>query len=54
MRTVKPGVTEGSDMSVDSGLAAGELVVTDGTDKLQNGTKVEVRTAQPVYQKTPV
>jgi multidrug efflux system membrane fusion protein len=42
-RTVQVGVTEGNVASVDSGLKAGEMVVTDGQDKLQPGAKVEVQ-----------
>jgi multidrug efflux system membrane fusion protein len=46
MRPVTVGVTEGSDVQVTSGVAAGEMVVVDGQDKLQEGSKVEVR-AEP-------
>ena len=42
-RVVKVGVTEGSLASIESGLQPGELVVTDGQDKLQPGAKVEVQ-----------
>lgn len=43
MRNVVPGAVEGDDASVDSGLQAGEIVVVDGVDKLQQGTRVEAR-----------
>jgi multidrug efflux system membrane fusion protein len=43
MRTVTPGPVEGDNASVDSGLKAGEIVVIDGVDKLQQGSKVEAR-----------
>jgi multidrug efflux system membrane fusion protein len=43
MRDVVPGAVEGDDAAVDSGLKAGEIVVVDGVDKLQSGTKVEAR-----------
>jgi len=43
MRQVKVGATEGNLVAVDSGLQAGEMVVTDGQDKLQPGSKVEIR-----------
>ena len=43
VRTITPGITEGNLASIDGGLQAGELVVTDGQDKLQPGSKVEVR-----------
>ena len=42
VRTVKPGPTEGETAAIESGLAAGDIVVTDGTDKLREGAKVEV------------
>jgi multidrug efflux system membrane fusion protein len=47
MRPVTLGVTEGNNVEVTSGLVSGELVVVDGQDKLQEGSKVEVRTEQP-------
>lgn len=40
MRNVDIGLTEGEDTSIKRGVTAGELVVTDGVDKLQPGTKV--------------
>ncbi len=43
MRTVVPGPMQGDDALIEKGLAAGEVVVIDGVDKLQNGTKVEAR-----------
>ena len=43
VRNITPGVTEGNIASIESGLQPGELVVTDGQDKLQPGSKVEVR-----------
>jgi multidrug efflux system membrane fusion protein len=45
-RTVTLGPTEGDTTSIVDGLAAGEVVVTDGVDKLQQGTKVAVRDAR--------
>jgi multidrug efflux system membrane fusion protein len=53
LRMVKPGLTQGSDMSVDSGLSAGELVVVEGADKLQQGTKVDLRQGQPAASRKP-
>ncbi len=44
-RPVKVGVTEGNLASIESGLKPGEMVVTDGQDKLQPGAKVEVQHA---------
>lgn len=43
MRPVTTGLAEGSDTEVTSGLAAGEVVITDGQDKLQEGSRVEIR-----------
>jgi len=42
VRPVKVGSTEGDATAIDSGVAAGEVVVTDGTDKLREGAKVEI------------
>ena len=42
VRPVKVGSTEGETAAIDSGVATGEVVVTDGTDKLREGAKVEV------------
>jgi multidrug efflux system membrane fusion protein len=42
-RNVTPGVSEGENTVVTSGLAADEVVVTDGVDKLTGGAKVVVR-----------
>jgi membrane fusion protein, multidrug efflux system len=43
VRNIKQGVTEGDDASIDEGLKPGEKVVIDGIDKLQQGSKVNVR-----------
>ncbi len=43
VRPLKLGVTEGNLASIDSGLNPGEMVVTDGQDKLQPGAKVELQ-----------
>lgn len=43
MRPVTLGDTEGSDVQVTSGVAPGDVVITDGQDKLQENAKVEVR-----------
>jgi multidrug efflux system membrane fusion protein len=42
-RPVKIRTTQGDDAAVEEGVAAGELVVTDGVDKLRDGAKVEVQ-----------
>jgi len=43
VRAVAVGTAHGDDVSVDTGLAPAELVVVDGTEKLREGSKVEVR-----------
>ena len=43
VRPVTVGVSHGEDASISSGLAPNELVVVDGTEKLREGSKVEVR-----------
>jgi multidrug efflux system membrane fusion protein len=42
VRPVKPGPAEGETLSIEEGLAPGEVVVIDGTDKLREGAKIEV------------
>ena len=44
VRPVKLGPTEGERVAVESGLAAGERVVTDGMDRLREGARVELGT----------
>ena len=39
MRTITTGPAEGDEMTVKTGIQAGDVVVTDGVDKLQGGTK---------------
>src|SRR5581483_4237036 len=45
VRKVNVGITEGNNVSVRSGINAGEKVVIDGAEKLQNGSPVRVRPA---------
>lgn len=42
VRNVTPGPTTGDIVSITKGLNGGEVVVTDGVDKLTDGAKVEV------------
>ena len=42
MRLIAVGRVQGEDSEILSGLKAGEVVVTDGADKLRDGGKVEV------------
>jgi multidrug efflux system membrane fusion protein len=56
MRPLTLGITEGDIVEVKSGVAPGDLIVTDGQDKLQEGGKVEVRNggaSQPGQQSSP-
>jgi multidrug efflux system membrane fusion protein len=43
VRDITVGITEGDEASVEKGLGPGEKVVVDGIDKLQQGTRVNVR-----------
>lgn len=45
-RDVVVKLTEGDRSAIASGLASGEIVVTEGVDKLQPGAKVSVRSAE--------
>jgi multidrug efflux system membrane fusion protein len=47
LRPIKLGPAEGETAAVESGLAAGELVVIDGTDKLREGARVEIGEHNP-------
>jgi multidrug efflux system membrane fusion protein len=55
VRPVAVGVTHGDDASISTGLAPEELVVVDGTEKLREGSKVEVRSRneKPAQAGTP-
>jgi multidrug efflux system membrane fusion protein len=44
-RNVTIGPGEGDDVSIANGLAPGEVVVVEGVDRLQQGTKVQARMA---------
>jgi membrane fusion protein, multidrug efflux system len=44
-RNVTIGPSEGDDVSIASGLSPGEVVVVEGVDRLQQGTKVQARMA---------
>ena len=56
VRPVTLGAAEGDEVAVSEGLAPGELVVVDGTDKLREGAKVTVGerdAARPAGQGAP-
>ncbi len=44
LRPVKMGAVENDNVAIESGVKPGELVVTDGIDRLREGAKVEVTT----------
>lgn len=46
-RTITVGRTEGEKTVITDGLAVGEIVVTEGLDRLQSGSKVITRTVIP-------
>jgi multidrug efflux system membrane fusion protein len=52
VRNITTGTIEGDEAQVDKGLEPGDKVVIDGIDKLQQGTKVNVRMAAGRGQKT--
>lgn len=43
LRQVKIGIAEGDEVSIDAGLAPGEMVVVDGADRLKDGSLVEIK-----------
>jgi multidrug efflux system membrane fusion protein len=42
VQVIKTGITDGDDMQVLSGLAPGDTVVVDGTDRLKDGAKIRL------------
>lgn len=44
VRTVETGIAQGNVIAIQSGVQPGEEVVTDGLDKLTDGSKIEART----------
>lgn len=51
LRNVTPGLAEGAETAINEGLSPGEIVVTDGLDKLQKDAKVQ--TKEPDKEKKP-
>jgi multidrug efflux system membrane fusion protein len=47
IRPIKTGAANGDVVAVDKGLKVGERVVTDGTDKLRDGSRVEAAVDAP-------
>lgn len=52
-RNVKLGPLDGQRQAIADGLAAGEMVVTDGTDRLRPGAQVAVASARPEIKAPP-
>jgi multidrug efflux system membrane fusion protein len=46
-RDIVIGPSEGDDTLVEKGLSAGDIVVTDGVDKLQDGSRITLPEARP-------
>ena len=53
LRPVTTGATEGAVVEITQGLQAGERVVTDGIDRLREGSKVEVTDPNAKPQRGP-
>jgi membrane fusion protein, multidrug efflux system len=45
VRPITVGVTDGNDVQIEKGIELSELVIVDGADKLQEGSKMDVRMA---------
>ncbi|OYV28712.1 MAG: efflux transporter periplasmic adaptor subunit, partial [Acidocella sp. 20-61-6] len=45
VQTITPGITDGINTVIRKGLTPGQVVVTDGVDRLTNGMKVTIATA---------
>jgi multidrug efflux system membrane fusion protein len=48
IRPITLGTTEGNDVQIEKGLEVSELVVVDGADKLQEGSRMDVKMAGDV------
>lgn len=53
LRPVKLGPLDGQRQAISEGVAAGEVVVTDGVDRLRPGAPVEVASARPEIKPAP-
>ena len=52
VRAVTVGVVHSEETSIEKGLSADELVVIDGTEKLREGTRVDVRAMHDLPEKS--
>ena len=53
LRNVTVGHQEGDETVIENGVEPGDVVVTDGVDKLQQGTKVTVTMQRPAATSRP-
>lgn len=53
IRPITVAFTQDNVANIASGLSPSEVVVTDGQDKLQDGSKIEVRQARPSSKQQP-
>jgi multidrug efflux system membrane fusion protein len=53
LRPVKLGPVDGQRQAIAEGLAPGDLVVSDGMDRLRDGAQVEVAAARPKVEPAP-
>jgi membrane fusion protein, multidrug efflux system len=53
LRTVKLGPADGQRQAIAEGVRPGEVVVTDGTDRLRPGSPVDVASARPEIKPPP-
>ena len=54
LRNIVTGLSEGAETSVESGLEPGEIVVTEGLDKLQKGTAITTAAKEKEKRKTKI
>jgi multidrug efflux system membrane fusion protein len=54
VQLVTPGPTDGTNTVITSGLAAGDVVVTDGVDRLREGAKITITAAPGAAPLVPV
>jgi multidrug efflux system membrane fusion protein len=47
VQTVTPGITDGTNTVITKGLTVGQVVVTDGVDRLTSGMKVSIAAPPP-------
>ena len=47
MAAVQPGASEGGALVIENGVREGQQVITEGLDKLKDGTRVQAAAATP-------